>query len=1098
MVYSCFRGVRISYPTNLACVRYCLLLLLWISVFTQPQSRADDLDWAAVEGRLTDRNGDAIPGAVVKVRLVETGIQRSTSSDARGWYRVSSLPAGKCEIEIEASGFRRVLRTGQNAVAGWTLRLDCRLEVAPIEVSVEVRPEDGSAPESLRTAVGLSFDERDVLNLPILNRDPMEMVFLLSNVQLEPFEIRDLAEPGTRDVISQPPQEAGLFTLSGGRAYSNNLTIDGFDNNDDRLARERMRLTMEAVEEVQVISSQFSAEYGRASGGRVNIRTRGGRIDWHGSATARFQDESLNANSFFRNLRGQPRRSYQRRQYAGSLGGTVPGMGRRLFFFSAAERREEPDSDAIFALIPADRRLNPAYPLREAPTGRPFIRDGVSVGLFEDELETPGTANVFTGRIDGATSTASQFMFRWDEMRTHHLRARDQGSTLASGILQRRRDSTAQAIQHVWTLRPRWVNVIRFQHSLLSPRSLPEETRPGVIVGSSRGLSFGSLAFLSGFVTGVNGFPETRSERRYQGSGSVDGQLGRHRLKFGLEVTYLDVRTSSLNLFQGFYNFPSFGDFRDHAPSRFRQRIGQSQQALINRVAGAFLQNDWRVRPGLTLSGGLRYDLESLLRRERNNWGPRLAIAWDPIGTGNAVIRVGGGIFYNRILLRTFEDYALNSRIFEIDLGAGSGSTSPLTALSRIGGFPNLFPNDPGDARVRDLLRPVEALRSLSPRLRIPYSLQASLGTERRWGRDVRIEAGYVVHRALGLWRDRNLNAPIPPTGGFVEFLLRPPAGTPGVIVLPDGTTAFINAAREIVDIGIPLVRFDLSEVRYRDTGSGNQRTRIFGLNGQPGSAETTDPIQAAVRAMRNLRPDPSSGEVEQIQSDGQSSYHALNILLTWRWSRVGSLRVSYTLSKLIDNGVLNTSSPMDEFDLRLDRSLGITDARHRLVMHGMFQTPRWLGGIELAPVIQFMSGRPYNITSNGQDRNLNDTLTDRLHFNGRSSLGWIRPGDTAGSTSMAARFAFPTIGSNGSLGRNTATGPGIKRLDLRVSRRIAFARIWRIRAFMDIYNLTNTPNFIMNGFYGPLDTREGVSVFMQPRATRRPRNVELGLRVEF
>ncbi len=1094
MQHTCIPAVRSRF---LHSVRKSFLHFLSTLLFLTVTVRADDLDSSAVQGWVRDPKGHAIVGGAIRVQDPRTGIVRECITDRGGWYRVGSLPPGKYGLHVRAEGFQAGVHKDLVLIAGRSVRLDFALAVAGVTESIEIRAALEGSVDPSKTVVGITVGENEIRGLPINGRDPLDLVFLFSNAQAEAFEVRDLGNPAVRDLISQPPQEAGLVSISGGRPYSNNVTIDGFDNNDDRLARERSSPSMESIREVQITTNQFSAEYGRASGGRINFLTRRGERDYHGSGVAFFQDESLNANSFFRNARGQPRRAFQRREYAGRFGGPIPRLTNEVFFFGAFERRDEPDTDAIFALLPMDPSINPRYVLNERPAGQPFIRDGVLVGVFEDEIDTPSSRTYYFGRVDANWARSHNSSLRFDRSSANNLRTRDQGAALPSGILNRKRDSTAGAFQDTWVAGPDLINQFRLQFSTLSPRNLGSDTRPGVIVGSSRGLNFGSFSFLSGFVAGTSGFPEIRRERRYQVADFVTRQTGRHVLKIGVDLVHLHSVTTELSLSFGFYNFPSFGDFRDGAPSRYRQHIGAAQQKLINRVVGGFVQDEWRIRPNLSLNLGLRYDFESLLKRDRNNFGPRVSFAWDPHDVGKTSVRGGFGVFYNRILLRTFEDFVVASGLSEIDLGNGPGSTGPLSALSRIGGFPHIFPRHPDDTGIHDILRPIENARSISSDLRIPYSLQASLGIERQIRRDLKVEVNYVLNRSIRLWRDSNVNAPIPPPGGLVDFLLRPPAGALGVVRFSDGLPAFDNSTRQIADTGTPFVRFDLSDTRTRELGSGSTRMRVFGLNAQPGSASATDPILAALNAIRGLRPNPLIGEIEQLQSDGQAAYHALNVICWERIGKSGFLRFTYTLSKLMDNVVLNTSSPMDEFNVRLERSLGLTDSRHRLVMSGYFELPKWLGRLEVAPVLQFSAGRPFNITTSGQDRNLNDTLTDRPHIS-VGELDWVRPGNTSSSEARLTSVAFPTIGTSGTLGRNAGSGPGIRRMDARFSRRFAMGQRVSILPSLDVYNLTNTPNFIMNGFFGPLDMRDGVSVFMQPRAARRPRNMELGLRVEF
>src|SRR5205814_8145629 len=191
-----------------------------------------------------------------------------------------------------------MLAAGQNCWCDITLYAE-QLVADPVSiVSADAPPVD-----TARTVVGGTVTSREVESLPVATRSIIDLIFTLSGVREEPLSTRDLAED-RNTIPGGTPEESGNFSLSGGPAYSNNITIDGLDNNDDRAARERFQPSIEAVAEVQVITNQFSAEYGRASGGRINLRTRAGTKDLHGRLFYFFRDEALNANSFFNNARG--------------------------------------------------------------------------------------------------------------------------------------------------------------------------------------------------------------------------------------------------------------------------------------------------------------------------------------------------------------------------------------------------------------------------------------------------------------------------------------------------------------------------------------------------------------------------------------------------------------------------------------------------------------------------------------------------------------------------------------------------------------------------------------------------------------------------
>ena len=282
------------------------LTLLTILLFTF-NVNAQDLDTVTIAGRVMDQNGAVVPGAEVQATLVKTALKRTTTTDAEGRYRLIQLEPGTYVLRVSFPGFAAQELTNITTVSGQSLELDATL--LPADLVIEpVVISDAATPtvDTKRTITGATLTSRETESLPIASRSVLDLLFTLPGVTEEPLSTRDLAED--RNVNhANTPEEAGTFSLAGAPAYSNNLTIDGLDNNDDRAARERFQPSLEAVAEVQVITNQFSAEYGRASGGRVNLRTRSGSKQFHGRAFYYFRDEALNANTFRNNSLGLPR-----------------------------------------------------------------------------------------------------------------------------------------------------------------------------------------------------------------------------------------------------------------------------------------------------------------------------------------------------------------------------------------------------------------------------------------------------------------------------------------------------------------------------------------------------------------------------------------------------------------------------------------------------------------------------------------------------------------------------------------------------------------------------------------------------------------------
>src|SRR4029078_12385154 len=263
---------------------------------------SQDLDNVQITGKITDTNGAAVAGATVTATLTENGATRTVTTDAEGRYRLVQLKPGIYKISAVGNGFGAKDRAGLQTLSGQNVQLDFQLDPAGVTASeVVVADDEQAAVDTTRTVVGGTISEREIEEIPNTERNALDLVLTLGGTAEESLSTNGLAEDrGTSP--SGTPLEQENFSLSGGTAYSNNITIDGLDNNDDRSSRDRFQPSLESVAEVQVITNQFSAEYGRGSGGRVNIRTRAGGSRFRGRAFMFFRDARLNANTYYTNL----------------------------------------------------------------------------------------------------------------------------------------------------------------------------------------------------------------------------------------------------------------------------------------------------------------------------------------------------------------------------------------------------------------------------------------------------------------------------------------------------------------------------------------------------------------------------------------------------------------------------------------------------------------------------------------------------------------------------------------------------------------------------------------------------------------------------
>ncbi|HJS24690.1 MAG TPA: TonB-dependent receptor, partial [Pyrinomonadaceae bacterium] len=640
------------------------LTLLTIFLFTF-NVNAQDLDTVTIFGRIVDQNSAVIPGAEVQATLVKTGQKRTTTSDAEGRYRLVQLEPGTYVVQVSFTGFAPQQITNITTVSGQSLELPVMLIPSSVEVQpVVITTAELPVIDTKRTVTGATLATRELESLPINTRSILDLIFTLPGVTEEPLSTRDLAED--RDVNhANTPEEAGTFSLAGAPAYSNNLTIDGLDNNDDRAARERFQPSLEAVAEVQVITNQFSAEYGRASGGRVNLRTRSGSKQFHGRGFYYFRDEALNANTFRNNSLGIPRLPLQDHVTGFTLGGPLV---RESVFFVSYELNKVLDSALIDTLVPV--KQNRGFPLA-APTdfSRTRIEDteapvlATEVAPFVSSVSTPLRNTSITTRVDQQFGPMHNASIVYQGGRLLNLRQFGGGNRLAESLQGRRRNSDALSFSDTLVLSERLVNQARFQYSRVAPAfEASGGNSPVVLIALNDPLPAEDPERRTGtLVAGSSSSGGSdRREQRLQMQDVLSFVNGDHSFKLGADIHHVRSTFIDLSDLSGTFNFASAGDFLAGAASRFRQTF-QSSSTQKNFYTGVFLQHEWQILPQLLLSYGLRYEYETILH-DPNNFGPRFSAAYSPLASGKLVLRGGGGIFFNRPLLRTIDDFTLGKQ----------------------------------------------------------------------------------------------------------------------------------------------------------------------------------------------------------------------------------------------------------------------------------------------------------------------------------------------------------------------------------------------------------------------------------------------------
>jgi hypothetical protein len=1055
------------------------LTILFSAIFALLSGRGvDDLDRVSFSGRVVDTAGNVVVGArIVGVRL-GTGSELMVASDERGEYRLGHLPPGRYQVRAEAPGFATVASPYFETVAGETIRYDFTLGPGRI---VEVLQVDGGREstriDTARMVTGATIDRAGIVNLPVESRNVLDLVHLLPATALPGLSDHELAEGDRQVGYRKTPEESGIFSLAGGTPYSNNVTIEGMDNNDDRAGRERFIPVQAGIEEVQVIVNQFSAEYGRAAGGRVNLRLREGEERMHGELSGYYRDARLNANGFFRNA--DPRRGARLPFFnlnpGVALGGPLGRWNeRRSHFFVAYEYDYVDDRAEIAALVPVAR--NPRFELPQ-PNGAEV---GGGVGRLDLTVRTPRTSHTWQQRADLELGGRRRIGSLVTLARSSDRRGFPGGRRLEETMRESGRESLSWSISDQWTISEKLFNSLRLQWSGLAPRDAPEaggRRSPVVLItiDDPRAAMAGDDDRSGTLIAGASttGGMERR-ENRWQVQETLTLGHGGHTWRAGFDRQTIDSRYTDLTDRTGTWSFDSPADFLANRPARYVQRFGGGTR-VGNRYHGLFGQDDWRVRRGLTVGVGLRWDHESVID-DRDNLGPRLSLALDPTGSGRSVIRVGGGAFHNRAMLRTFDDFQRTSRQLLFDTNQTAG---PLLGKLE---FPHpLAATDP--RVIQAAIDPQEFHRRLAPGLRIPASRQLAIGFDRELGRRARLELNYAHQRGAHLWRESNLNQPRRPDG--VENWARYLLGL-DLLNLPDPLTG-----RRPYAGTADLIRFSTSAIPSVTSRENGRSVITYGLN-SPSTSNATNGLRTALAAIRQFRDRPELTQVEELQSRGMSRYDGLSIGLNGF-----GLRLGYTISRTIDDGVVNTSSPLIAGDFRRERSLSLLDSRHRLTLSGHHTVPRWLGGWTLAGILQATSARPFNIGLNGNDRNLDDVGNDRPNFHGEQrGIVWRRPGEPR-APELEDRFSLPMIGTAGNLPRNAGRGPAIQTLNLRFSRTFAMGGKSAIQLLLEAFNPLNATIFSFGAEY--VDFTPGRNEnFLVPRRTIKPRTMRLGIRLTF
>ena len=858
-----------------------------------------------IGGTVTDEQSGVVPGVAIVVTNEATGVFREIVSGADGGYFASQLVPGRYRIAAKLAGFRSFERGGLVLQVGNTLTINVTLTIGGIDETVRVT---GQLPlvDTTSVKVGGNIGTQELSELPAMNRNFFATVALLPGVQFSPSN-----QMGNDTIVS-----AGQTT------QNNNVAVDGGYNADDALgtsAGAQVRVPLESIQEFQVVTSMYDAEFGRASGAVINAITKAGTNQFKGVLFAEGASNRLTAADYYVRTQNLVKPTAVRRDWGGVIGGPIV-ENKAHFFFSLERQVDNPNRTKVFPTRPA---LN--FAIAEDRT------DWNTLIRFDHQVNANHT---------WAVRWLREWAPQWNTMGTRQTLESHQDETdldqtavgTLTSVLGNARVNTvrvARTWEHWWhgnaCFRAQGPNGgragFKFKQEAIGNQALcPPQ------------LSYTS--FLAQASTESQGPWDNNYQIEDDYSWFHPGKRGDHDMKFGVRYNYTELRRVSQVNSNGTFSFT--GDLAfDPAnprtyPERFSIRTGTFNEFINNHTYEAFAQDKWRLSSRTSLSLGARYDLEIIPIDEndnplfaagnkkspmdKNNVSPRIGFTHSLDEAGKSLVRGGYGIFYNRTILGALDDtLEFGKYTSSATVTFPTNSADPGPTAGRLPTNPYLV-NRPcvNRALVNQAYPPGVAVKNDgvvlfdSPNRSLPYAHQLTVGYVREVTPSLAVHADYIHMKNQDMFLARNLN---------------------------------------------PALRVDTSR-----TGALT-RSDAFGVLG-----------------------DTYLQQVWVFENTGESDYNGLNLSLEKRYAQNWSGRVSYSLSKAEgtanDQSDKNTYQAMTNLNLDAFRGPSNVDRRHILSLGAQVQIPK-TGGIMLSSTTRYMSGAPFTIYDSSIDANRNGELVD-------------------------------------------------------------------------------------------------------------------------
>jgi outer membrane receptor protein involved in Fe transport len=1044
-------------------MRVRTLLVFCLVVLTAATLAAQTLR-GTILGTVTDPSGAVVAGAKVAAKNAGTGVERTTETSADGSYNIPELQVGTYTVTITQSGFQTYVATGVLVDVAVQRRVDAQLKAGEVSQTIEVSGESLPQIETTSNTLGGVFTTTEVKDLPVNGRDYQKLIYLTPGIA------------GSPDQITDSPGSFGVFSMNGARGRSNNFLLDGTDMNDgyrnDPAINEAgvfgtpaTILPIDAVAELRVLSN-FEPEYGRNAGAVINIVTKSGANQLHGTAIEYFRNNALDARNFF-NFNSQPKAQFHNNQFGGSLGGAI--IKDKTFFYVDYEAQRERVGVVTLGTVPTgtapDGSLDPSQatnPVIASLLARhPWPAPNVSGSSFNASVTSPSSNRVdsLIAKIDhnfNASNTLTGRYYFGDSDQSFPLALTASGGQLPGFNTVTPTRVQLVSLSYVRTIGSNKVNELRYgwnrfaeqfnpQDQAFHPSSIGLNTGTGVADNGLPIILVGGVAQLGA----TSGDPRSRVDSNNQLLDNFSWKLNKHEVKFGFEYRRTSVQHSFNKYFRGRLKFDDVASFLAGDVASGFQYSGYSLRHTAENNYGLYVQDSFRITPRLTVIYGLRYDyfgvvheknnlfsgitaldpanamftltqvgtggLSQLYNSDKNNFAPRLSAAWDVRGTGKTVLRAGFGLFYDGVSQDAFLGHLPYAPFFGPGPAYNNAGPAPILSAGAVGGTivsgqPVYGSTGGGCAFECDTF-------TFDRNIRTPYMENYNVNLQQQLASKMVLQIGYVGSQGHKLWRFRDLNQP---------------------------SAAAINAADE---------QFGL-----QDFGSAARpyRNNIYGAY-----------------YMLNE------------ESSGQSNYNALQTSFRInQWRGITSV-VNYVWSHSIDNSSdledfePNAAQPNDSTNPQLEKGNSNFDIRNRFTWVFGYELPTMGGSMQklkngwgATSTVTLQAGQPFHFNYNFEDDfSGSGNAFDRpdvvgpIVYHGGNPYNFIDlssfaiPCDVTAATGTAADCVIGTR-HYGNMHRGSLVGPNFKQWDFAVYKNTALTERLNMQLRAEFFNILNHPNF--------------------------------------